>query len=621
MNRKSYADIVSERYINANSENSNLVNNKDLENIESHFYDELNDTEVKGFPFGSDFVNGDGKRIDYKTYDSLSNEEKEKYRLKYYYMPFIHELYIGTTGSGKTTTCIEPQLRAISSQKNKPNLFISDPKGEIFLHNVKHLKDNGYNVQVLNFKNPKYSNSWNPLEEIYLKQMEIPHIGENAKVVKGNDVDPSLRKMGTIDSFNEGFHIVYNGVAFPSYELYKEYIESRKYLTHSQVTLLTNQICRQLFPEDTTSNDKSWNNGAREFFNGIMLALLDDAIIPGKQFTKEMFNMSTLNDVYTLVQKYDSEDIFDFEHFSSDDNTAKFKKFKKGKSKEAIDKIELVSEAPPKTKKGYLSTCESLIDRWMNGHIFSLTTETNINLDDSKSPIALFIITRDYDKSDNMVAGLFLNWVYNKFLEKAEKEDRIDGINGGRPIHFMLDEFANIPAIPDFEIKIATSRSRNMWFHIYLQSYEQLESVYGQKVAGIIFDNCNQQSFLGSQSVESKQRFSNECGKKTVTSIKGEINSDPTLIEETQVLSMSLLNNVEEGYMYSKRITKDVIKTYFVRSYECAKAGIFKDFDNKEFEEYLPFNFVNPADEKHKYSAVIPAQYLKKNNRGYFNKN
>ena len=86
--------------------------------------------------------------------------------------------------------------------------------------------------------------------------------------------------------------------------------------------------------------------------------------------------------------------------------------------------MDIVTKTAPNTKKGFLSTCQSMIGKWMNGHIFGLTTETNIDLDDSKQPIALFIITRDYDKSDNAVAGLFLNWVYRKFLEKAEKAER-----------------------------------------------------------------------------------------------------------------------------------------------------------------------------------------------------
>ena len=145
-----------------------------------------------------------------------------------------------------------------------------------------------------------------------------------------------------------------------------------------------------------------------------------------------MFNLKTVNDVYTLTVRYDAEK----QHANED--SEKLEKFLEDKSKEACDKIDNVAKTWPSTKKGFLSTCQSMIGKWMSGHIFSLITKTDITLDDKKNPIALFIITRDYDKSDNVIAGLFLNWVYRQFLEKAEKAERKDGISGGRPIHFLL---------------------------------------------------------------------------------------------------------------------------------------------------------------------------------------
>lgn len=607
MNRNSYSDIILSRYIKENVENSQVLLYKDISKdykFETCLYEDLNKTEIKGFPFASDFYDGK-KSIDYNEYCKLTAEEKKKYHLRYHYVPLMHELYIGTTGSGKTTTCIEPQIRAISSQKNKPNIFISDPKGEIYLHNVKHLIDNGYKVQLLNFKNIKHTNCWNPLEEIYEKQVSIPLIGKDAKFVKGNEVDHNLSLAADKSEFKNGFHIVFNDIAFPNYETFNTYVDGIKFLAHAEVTSLVNQLCSQMFPDDKiSSNDPTWQSGSREFFNGIILALLEDAINPEKHFTKEMFNIKTVNDVFTLASKYNHED----PHCNND--SEKLEQFMLGKSKEALDKLEIVVKTAPNTKKGFLSTCQSMIGKWMNGHIFGLTTETNIDLDDSKQPIALFIITRDYDKSDNAVAGLFLNWVYRRFLEKAEKAERKDGIAAGRPLHFMLDEFANIPAIPDFEIKIATSRSRNMWFHIYLQSYEQLNTVYKENVATIIIDNCNQQTFLGSQSVETKERFSRECGQKTIKSLKSSLDNNEASIVSYPVIPLSTLNNIETGWMFVKRIKWDVIKSTYVRSYQCADEEIFKNFRGASFEDFAPINLANPGKSKYQYAAVIPDRYL-----------
>lgn len=604
MNRKSYSELTFEKYIQQNSENSKIIPYSELKNfpgLETCFYEDLPNTEIKGFPFASDFADKDGNFVDYEGYKKLTKAEQAKYKLRFHYLPTMHELYIGTTGSGKTTTCIEPQLRAISSQKNKPNIFVSDPKGEILLHHAKHLKDNGYNVQVINFKNIKYSNCWNPLQEIYEKQIQIPKIGKDAKTIRTNEFDSKLTAYGSLKEFKHGYHIEYDGIAFPSKEAFEYYVEGLKATAHAEVTSMVNQLCHQMFPEEKSTHDPTWSNGAREYFNGIILGLLEDAINPDKHLTKEMFNIKTVNDVYSLTYKYDFRDPEDNEESEILEN------FINDKSKECQDKLIPVARTADNTKRGFLSTCNSMIGRWMNGHIFSLIMNTNISLDDSKQPVALFVITRDYDKSDNTIAALFLNSVYRHFLEKAEQQERVNGISGGRPIHFLLDEFANIPAIPDFEIKIATSRSRNMWFHIFLQSYEQLSSVYEPSTANIIIDNCNQQTFLGSQSFETKKRFSNECGQKTLLSLGSKFDTSRKDIVTTPVVPISTLNAVETGWMYAKRIKMDVIKSTYIRSYQCADEGVFKDFYNKGYEKFTPFNLTNPADKRYQYAAVLPS--------------
>ena len=602
MNRKSYSELTFEKYVEQNSENSKILPYSGLKNfpgLETCFYEDLPNTEIKGFPFASDFADKDGNFLDYEGYKALPASERGKYKLRFHYLPTMHELYIGTTGSGKTTTCIEPQLRAISSQKNKPNIFVSDPKGEILLHHAKHLKDNGYNVQVINFKNIKYSNCWNPLQEIYDKQVKIPEIGKGAKTIKTNEFDPKLTCYGNPEDFKNGYHIEYDGIAFPSKEAFEYYIEGVKATAHAEVTSMVNQLCHQMFPEEKSTHDPTWSNGAREYFNGIILGLLEDAINPKKHFTKEMFNIKTVNDVYSLTYKYDFRDPTD------NKESQMLEDFINDKSKECQDKLVPVARTADNTKRGFLSTCNSMIGRWMNGHIFSLIMSTNITLDDSKQPVALFVITRDYDKSDNTIAALFLNSVYRHFLEKAEQQERVNGISGGRPIHFLLDEFANIPAIPDFEIKIATSRSRNMWFHIFLQSYEQLSSVYVPSTANIIIDNCNQQTFLGSQSYETKKRFSSECGQKTIMSLGSKFDTARKDIITTPVVPISTLNAVEAGWMYAKRIKMDVIKATYIRSYQCADEGVFKDFYNTGYEKFTPFNLTNPADKKYQYTRVL----------------
>ena len=76
-----------------------------------------------------------------------------------------HNLVIGATGSGKTQTVIFPTVELLA--KHKESMIITDPKGEIYEATANMLKDKGYNILLLNFRDPQQGNAWNPLSLPY----------------------------------------------------------------------------------------------------------------------------------------------------------------------------------------------------------------------------------------------------------------------------------------------------------------------------------------------------------------------------------------------------------------------------------------------------------------------
>ena len=72
-----------------------------------------------------------------------------------------HNLVIGSTGSGKTQTVVKPMVNLLA--KKGESMIITDPKGEIYKYSASYLKEQGYNVIVINFREPQRGNSWNPL--------------------------------------------------------------------------------------------------------------------------------------------------------------------------------------------------------------------------------------------------------------------------------------------------------------------------------------------------------------------------------------------------------------------------------------------------------------------------
>ena len=602
MKRAPFGKQVSEKFIDENMESNYVVSIFDYQDkrLQKHFYEELGSKEIHGFPLSSIFIDDKGRKYPFPEFEALTEEEQKKCRLCFYYLPYYHELYIGTTGSGKTTGCIEPQIRAISSQKNKPNLFISDPKGELFEHNARHLKDNGYRLFILNFKNLSFSNAWNPLEEMFNKQIELLNIGKDTELLKGNP-DPKLKKMS--EEFDGESYYKYKDMAFANEKELNRYLDIERYMCHSAATSLVNQFCNCVFSE-AVGNDKTWVEGARGLMYGILLTMLEEASKPNGEFTKKMMTIKTVNDIFAMLRD-GSEEV------EIDGLKKKMKEYLSDKSVEAMNKLNTVIATASSTKKGYLSVFQSEVEKWMQGHIFQLTAETTIKLDDDDKPWAIFVATRDYDKSDNLIAGLFIDWVYRQSLQRFETA-KAEG-KTTRTVHFLLDEFANIPKIPDFDNKIATARSRDIWFHLFIQSYDQLDLVYGKETANIIVDNCNQQSFLGSQSQTTKERFSKECGEKTIISLEGELQGDNSKLQQARVLQISALDRIVPGEIYTKRIYSPVMKCSYIRSYQCGNYGYFKDFfDLKAYQDLVPVNLIVPDEEERTFEKVMPNSYFRK---------
>ena len=82
----------------------------------------------------------------------------------------MHTLVIGATGSGKTAGVINPTMKHLI--KAKESIVITDPKGEIYEDNYKLLKDAGYQIIVLNFREPQKGSCWNPYDLPYKYQKE-----------------------------------------------------------------------------------------------------------------------------------------------------------------------------------------------------------------------------------------------------------------------------------------------------------------------------------------------------------------------------------------------------------------------------------------------------------------
>lgn len=475
-----------------------------------------------------------------------------------------HMMGVGGTGSGKTTGCVEPGIRFLSSKKNKPCFTITDPKGELFARNARHLRGQGYKIYLINFKDAVHSDCWNPFSEIYDSWMRQKDFTEKLMYHEaGTSMTPYVLQ-DSREQFDEeaGFWSIDNK-AFPSEDSVKRYITIAKSVVLSETEDMIHQLVHSLIPDSTYSkNDPSWFMGAQEILKGIIYLMLEDALDTGSGFTKDNMNLMTVRDYYDVIRN----EVVDVSNNRIVPLLATRKLRHKQLSDESIKHMKAYFENAPTTTRSYLGCFENGMQNWFNTKIYTICNGNTVRLDDGEdNPFAIFMITRDYEKSDFTVAGLFIESVYRQMLQKAEK-------NGGsldREMFFILDEFGNIPKIKDFENKIATARSRNIWFHMFVQSYAQLDVVYDSQCAQIIRDNCYIHTFLGSQNFNTKYTFSKECGKQVIPKPSSVLNPDDYQVQEVPLLPISALESLEPGQMYIRRSGFPLIETHFERSYLC----------------------------------------------------
>lgn len=140
-----------------------------------------------------------------------------------------HNLVIGSTGSGKTQTIVKPMVNLLA--KKGESMIITDPKGEIYEYSAEYLREQGYKIIVLNFRDPKNGNAWNPLTLPYQNY-----------------------KSGNVDKSTE----------------------------------LLDDVALNIIRDPNNKSEPFWENSAADYFSGLALGLFMDA-------KEEEVNMNSIN--------------------------------------------------------------------------------------------------------------------------------------------------------------------------------------------------------------------------------------------------------------------------------------------------------------------------------------
>lgn len=442
-----------------------------------------------------------------------------------------HYTYLGSTGSGKSVTAVIPMCSFIATAKNKRSVFITDPKGEIFNTTSKMFKDNGYNVLTLDFRHPEMSNHFNILEPI-IKEYEKYIDYEKKSIVSKKD------------------KVKFNNLAMTSL---------------AETNRLITSLATMIMQEKTQQKDPFWNNSARNLLEGLIGFFLEE-------YKKNNIKRNQIT--MTSIRKFQNSSM-------QEKNFNKFKTYidRKDYGSKSKDSLTSILNASDNTYKSITAVFGEKMSLFDDVNVANVTSDSDFDFDLlGREATALFIIVPDEDKVYFTLVTIIVGLLYKELVKLANSKE-----NKKLPVQidWLLDEFANCPPLADIEALVSVARSRGMRFHFFIQSFSQLDNVYGKEVAQIILDNCGL-IYLKTNTQDTVEQISKRLGKTTISS--SSISQSLSLLDyngnkSTSLMARDLLTPDEVKQLHYKTIIFPIIgypifrDTVMYNKFSCYEKG------------------------------------------------
>lgn len=274
------------------------------------------------------------------------------------------------------------------------------------------------------------------------------------------------------------------------------YIQSDK----DVLKLITNLI-RNTTPKGSSPNDPFWEKSETALLEALMLYLYHYAPEDEQNFTMVM---EMLNYAEVKEDEEDYESPLDelFKRLEMiDSNSLALKQYK------------IYKQAAGKTAKSILISVGVRLAAFNLEELASLTKYDEMELEQiGERKTALFAIIPDNDSTFNFVVGMLYTQLFQMLYYQA------DYVHGGElpvPVHFLMDEFANVALPDEFDKLLSTMRSRQIFVSIILQNLAQIKALYQDSWESIL-GNCDETYYLGGNEQSTHKYISELLGKETL---------------------------------------------------------------------------------------------------------
>lgn len=426
-------------------------------------------------------------------------------------------IMIGAPGRGKSRYVFKPNL--LNSNGN--TIICTDPKGELLRDCGNALKEQGYDIKVLNIDEKWKSNHYNPLK--YIKKLPIDAIDvktiERARM-EGKD-DEKLDE----DTFNERINHV---------------------IQEDDVMSLVNTLFANTKGDiDTTQGDPFWEHLANLYVQALIYIAL---------WYKKVFGQACN---FQIILYYISKTKLD-----EDGNITEIDNLVNKIREEEPDYIGInqwdlfkKSATTPKTLTTVTLEAVARLNSFNVKEVKNLTSDDDMELNrigkgGDEGKIAYFIITNPNDNTFNYLANMFYSQIFNIIDKNAKENDGSLAV----PTDLYMDEWYQLGEIPRFLEILAYIRGLNCGVLIGVQSVGQLEGRYKDNWE-TVFDCCDHILFLGSKSKKTLDYMSAIMGKQTLykyttgkTRSKQNSNSKNWDIYGRELATIDELGRMKKGY-------------------------------------------------------------------------
>ncbi len=371
-------------------------------------------------------------------------------------IPPAHGIIIGATGSGKTTTFVNPVVQILGRAKAGSSMICTDPKGELFQLHSKMLAEHNYNCMVLDLRDPYSSFRWNPLGSIYDNYQTYVHTGDDIFEHTDSISDyPDLKLFNDRSQFsNDEPWYEWQGRAYAVRIDLINQARVAKQKIYDECYEDLNDLISVICPIEN-EKDPVWEKGARSIIMATALAMLEDSEDPKLEMTKDKFCFYNINKAIS----------------NSENEFSALKEFFQGRSKlsKAVGLSRQVLSAADETLSSYMSIAFDKLSMFNDEGLCALTSATDIRPEEfADRPTALFLKIPDEKDTRHALAAVFILCIYKALIKVASGTEEL---SLPRNVYFILDEFGNMPKIDKFDKMITVGRSRKIWFEMIVQSF------------------------------------------------------------------------------------------------------------------------------------------------------